>query len=120
MAEHSLNLQETFVKYLDSGTLLAIAVYQGSAYVDSLLYNVDRSASNYFQVDPAAILDSIGNEDGVKYLQDYGVNLNQYRMRFVKVDHDDSLECDVFYLAGKAEKEQTDAPNGAFIFRTPN
>ena len=56
----------------------------------------------------------------LRYLQQNGVNINAYRMRYVKTDVDDELGATVVTLAGKNDPEQPMQPAGAFVYVTPN
>lgn len=98
---------------------MGVAIYKGENHVASRLWAVDRSKSDYLQVVPPQIMNSIATKTGEDYLKTNGVNLNAYRCRFIKTDTDDELNCQVVYLAGKNDPAVPDQPAAAWVFCTP-
>ena len=106
--------------YLGQGKIMGVAIYKGEQHIASRLWAVDRSKADYLQINPPSVLPIIDNEQGATYLQQNGVNINAYRMRYVKTDVDDELGATVITLAGKNDPEQPMQPAGAFVYVTPN
>ena len=119
---HTFNSSmDAFIEgYLNQGKIMGVAIYKGEQHIASRLWAVDRSSADYLQVNPPSVLPIIDQPQGATYLQQNGVNLNKYRMRYVKSDNDESLQCNIVILAGKNDPKVPDQPAGAFVYVTPN